>query len=277
MRKNAIQRGFTLIEVVMVIVIIGVLAAISGRFITGPMLMFADQARRSALTDAASLSLSRMSREIRSALPNSVRVTGGGTALELLAVVDGQRYRSDPATGTTAKELLDFSAPDTQFNVFGPLGTASSYVSHRLSIYSLGQTGSNPYVDAVLSPAMNITLTNNAVPGPDLQYNVTMSVAHQFPFNSPGQHVYLVRGPVSYICAGGVLTRYENYTLNSTQPATGAATGVGGATVTNKVESCNFTYQGAGVSRGLASLVLVLNANNERVRLMRQVHVDNTP
>ena len=64
---------------------------------------------RASLVDAADLALQRMSREVRLALPNSVRIrsgtstgletcaAGGGTvcAVEILRTADGGQYRSD--------------------------------------------------------------------------------------------------------------------------------------------------------------------------------------
>lgn len=277
MRTPAKNRGFTLVELVLVIVIVGVLAGMSARLISQPVEMFDEQARRAELTDAAASALMLMARDIRNALPNSLRLSGGN-ALELLRVVDAERYRTDPPGG--AADRLRFNAADDQFNTLGALGDAASYTNHYLSVYPLGQAGANPWLDDVLSPPVNVTVASVTAPGPpgyDDEYRVTLSAAHQFPFESPAQRIFLVEGPVSYLCAGGRLERFQGYGVMAAQPTTAAATGVAGALVVRDVESCSFSYTAAGARRGLLTLALALNSAGERVRLLRQVHVDNTP
>ena len=277
MRRRTAQAGFTLIEIVVVMVLMSIVAAMAIEAVDRPVKQFMEQARRAELTDAAANALARLSRELRGGLPNSVRV-GGGSALELLAVVDGERYRTDPPG--SAADRLSFSTADASFNTLGPLGVIGTYASHYLAIYPLGQPGADPYVDAVMTPAIDITVASTATPGPpgtDDEYRVTLSAAHLFPLESPAQRVFLVRQPVSYICSGGRLEHYAGYAVMAAQPTTGAATGVAGALVVDRVESCSFSYVAVSARRALVTLEIVLNSDGERVRLLRQVHVDNAP
>src|SRR5688572_22861060 len=98
------EQGFSLVELVVVIVITGIIASVVGLFITGPIQAFLDQSRRAALVDTAQIALTRMGRDLRGALPNSIRVDGSGNALELLAALDGDRYRVE-SPGTAADRL----------------------------------------------------------------------------------------------------------------------------------------------------------------------------
>src|SRR5205814_7956125 len=68
------QRGFTLLEAVLVIAMTGIVAAMVAVFIRAPVNAYVDQARRAELSDAADTALRRMAREVQRALPNSVRV-----------------------------------------------------------------------------------------------------------------------------------------------------------------------------------------------------------
>lgn len=91
--------GFTLVELIIVIVITGILAIVAAALIRGPVEGYFAQANRADLVDMAQQALNEMATDIRGALPNSVRVSGSN-ALELIHVVDGARYRSGPRRGS---------------------------------------------------------------------------------------------------------------------------------------------------------------------------------
>ncbi len=91
------QSGFSLLELILVIVLLGVLASGAGLLITRPIEAYNDQLRRQQLVDQGEMALRQIARDLRRALPNSVRVTptGGGWALEMVNSVDGARYRDE--------------------------------------------------------------------------------------------------------------------------------------------------------------------------------------
>src|SRR5450830_1646401 len=98
--------GFTLIEVIMVIAIIGIIAGMVAVFITKPVQGYIDTVRRAELTDAADVALRRLTRDVRLALPNSLRTTAGG--FEFIMTKAGGRYR-DENDGSTAGNVLSFN------------------------------------------------------------------------------------------------------------------------------------------------------------------------
>ena len=279
------QFGFTLVELIVVIVIIGIVAATVGLFIGSPIRGFIDQARRAALTDAADLALLRMARDLRVALPNSVRSSSDGRAIELLRTLDGDRYRSEPPG--LEDDRLTPGVADAAFNTLSPLGGSDGIPpGARLAIYPLGEADSDPYDDAVLTPAGLSIGRSEVTVGAVTESRVSLGAPHAFPFDSPSRRIYLVEGPVSYLCADGLLLRYSGYALQSAQPGTRAAldaltTPAQRTVVTDSVETpaCTLRYSVSATSRrhAVARLALVLEQQQERVRLLRQVHVDNTP
>ena len=69
------QKGFTLIELIIVIIIISILAGVLLTLLRGLMIQFVQVEQRANLVDIAETALLRMTREIRLALPNSIRLT----------------------------------------------------------------------------------------------------------------------------------------------------------------------------------------------------------
>jgi MSHA biogenesis protein MshO len=287
MRQAKRQYGFTLIELVVTMVISAIVVSFVSLFISGPVTGFADQSRRARLVDSADSALRRIGRDVRRALPNSVRTTSasGVVALEILSTVDGGRYRVQPPG--TAAQVLDFAAADGSFNVLGPftqLAKPFTSTSHYLSIYNVGVTGADAYELAnVITPAG--TQIGVAVDGATGEDRVTLSPAFRFTYGSPTQRVFLVDGPVSYLCdtVAGTLMRYQGYALAANHADRDShgellAAGATASLMTNQLVGCTFAYTAGTAERaGLVSLQFAVSAQGETVSLLSQVHVDNVP
>src|SRR5882757_3226366 len=279
-------RGFTLVELVITIAVGSVVVAFMAMFIVTPMTIYTSQTRRTMLVDAADSALRFIGRDLRAALPNSVRVNTSGsvTALELLATVDGARYQDSghPALA------LDLAAADGAFATTVPftqvtLPCTTICSTYFLSIYNLGVAGADAYETgskAITPASTTITISAGATANQNL---VTLSSPFQFAFGSPGQRVYLVSGPVSYLCDTGAatLTRYSGYTIASTQTASAAvltAAGASAALVASNVAGCQFALSAATAHRNsLATLRLQIAQSGESVQLLHQVEVVNAP
>ncbi len=252
-------RGFTLVEAIIVIVLTGILAAVVAVFLRAPVQAYFDVARRAELTDIADTALRRIGRDLRQALPNSVRVTAGNTAIEFIPIKTAGRYR-EAGPG----DILDFSSStDTSFDVIGPGVDVAS--GDQIVVYNLGIAGSDAYAGTSRRAAASTF-------GPAL-INVTFAPAGAaFPFASPARRFQVVSTPASYICAGGVLTRYWNYNFGITPPA--GNSGV----LASHVSGCRFTYEpGVTVQNGMVTLELAITKDNETVNLVQQAHVSNVP
>jgi len=278
--------GLTLIELVIVITVSSIVVTFMANFLITPIDAYTAQAQRAHLADAADGALRLLSRDLRSALPNSVRVTTSGSvvALELLATIDGARYR-DNGPLATATQWLDFSQADTGFSTTVPFSSISlpyTSTSNYLAIYNIGIAGANAYALANVITPVGTTISIAAGTAPNAQ-QVTLSPAFQFSYNSPGKRVYLVSGPVSYLCdtSAGTLTRYTGYGISSTQATSVAgltAAGASSGLVADHVSACQFTYSvGTAQRSDMASLSLQLANGGQQVQLIHQVHLVNMP
>lgn len=259
------QRGFTLIELVTVIVIMGILATMTTDILTLPVRGYVDLARRTTLVDNADMALRLMQRDVRRALPNSLRITGGGTVLEMLHTQQGGRYRAKK-TSNGIGNVLDFAISDTSFDVIGTLNTLPQ---GELVIYNLGTGIADAYAGSNRATLANTSTTTSIV----------LTAGKQFPLPSPQQRFYIVDTPITYRCdtASGQLLRYSAYTISSTQNS--VPSGASGQLMTHNVSSCLFDYTaGTASNTGLLTLQLALTDDaGESVTLLHQVHVDNAP
>lgn len=282
------DHGFTLVELVITITLTTIVISFMAVFISGPVRAYADQGRRAELTDIAENSLRRIARDIRAALPNSVRVTTTGSvvALELLHTVDGVRYRDRPPPGNPSNRLR-FSAPDDAFNSVGRFnGIARPFSSdtHYLAIYNVGVPGADAYelANVITPPGTQIDIDADAVPNED---NIRISPAFRFAYASPSQRVYLVDEPVTYLCdtVTGTLVRYAGYSISpnqSSRDSDGELVGAGADStlVANRIASCGMQYSSGTAQRAaLVSLALRVAKDGESVSLLHQVHVPNVP
>jgi MSHA biogenesis protein MshO len=275
------QRGFTLIEAVVVIMMIGVVAAMVGSFIRRPIDAYTDQARRAALSDAADMALRRISRDVAQALPNSLRIDATGTRLEMLPVSAAGRYRM--AAGTAAGELDPLeteSASDTSFQLLGPPVDVAS--GDQLVIYNLGISGADAYAGDNRRTLSSL--------GTGLSTLTFTGTGSPFPFDSPGARFHIVNTPVTLACSPsastttGALQRLAGYAIQSTQPTDLAAaplaalSGRSNSLLADHVSACSFSFSSGNAQRtGILTLSLTLTDNGESVTLLHQMLVSNTP
>lgn len=261
-RTGSSQRGFTLVEMVVVTVITGIIGGMVAMFIRAPVQGYVDSARRAEMTDIADTALRRIARDLRLALPNSVRVSGTNT-IDFLSTSGGGRYRA--GVGGT-NNALDFSAADISFEVIGAMPVLAA--SDQIVVYDLGIPGADAYLN-----------DNRATYSSSAGGVIIFAAGKKFPFESPAQRFQVVHEQVRYICdtATGNLTRYWGFPIAT--PSAGVPAGGSSALMASNVSGCSFNYDSNVVAQrhGLVTMNLSITESGETVTLYSATHVSNVP
>lgn len=276
MRTLDRQRGFTLVELIMVIVLMGVIGGMVAVFMKSPIDAYVASAQRAALTDVADTTMRRIARDIHKALPNSVRNPPSNQCIEFIPTKTGGRYRAvEQALGDDTS--LNFSAADATFNMLGlnsALTDQAIAPGDLVAVYNLGITGSDAYAGD------NTAVVSSVVAGTET--TVALAPAKQFPLPSGSNRFHVIPGTekiVSFVCANGNLYRNANYAYPASIGAATACPTTGGAILAKNV-GCTFVYNGSDLQRnGLIQMTITLTdpTSLEAVSLYQEVHVDNSP
>lgn len=250
--------GFTLIEMIISIVLIGVLALASAPLLRLPLSAWIDATRRSDLTQALDSVQSKLADDLQRALPNSVRRTqlpGGRVLLEYLEVRAWGRHRAAGSGGAQVcpaacnGDVLEATCNDTCFTSLGPLaGDAPVPGADWVVVNPLSPIGAagNPYFGGNVAVAGGIKSRLNAIAAaPD--GNRLDIAAHAFAAHSASRRFYVVATPVTWDCnpATGLLTRRWGYPVTAAQPVAFAAA-TPSAPLATGVAACNLRVQAAG-------------------------------
>ncbi len=265
-------RGFTLVELVMVIALAGVVVVMVGTLMSRPLQGFADNGRRAELTDLAATALNRMARDIRLAVPNSILVAGMGDEVRLVPIAAAGRYRAnlpmldgprqDPPACTQASGRC-------VIDILSPMEPADSKKNkHWLIIYNTSELVGRPEpVDGAVSPVSPKVFTwKNGVLEADL-------TSFRFEFASPQHRFFLADRVIGYRCQAGALVRAEFDELAGSDYSRAAK-------VVDHVNcsQSRFTYDaGTHTRNGVVTLKLVLANEDATITLLQQVQVDNAP
>ncbi len=272
--------GFTLVEMVTVIVLLGIIAVVLAPFIANAVQAWHDGKARAELVARGRLALERLAREVRLAVPNSLETLSAGQGIQFLRSRAGGRYIERFDNYGTA-----FTRMDRRFRKNTALANGLYIMGGGLSVSAgdilvIGNTS-----PAALKafpgdgPAVALTGVGATTPASDgtSQGQILGFASHRFPVDSPGRHFAIADQTVEVGLTGNTLRWHTSAGLGNYDA--NADWGPSDPVLVDGVSAVSFTYApGTPTATGVLriDLILATDAGNG-IRLYHEVHVRNTP
>jgi MSHA biogenesis protein MshO len=283
---NRTVSGFTLVELILVIVVLGILATATTSYLGLGARMYAEASDRDQLLSQSRFALERLTRELRNALPNSVRLhnaNNGSQCIEFVPVIVAARYTTIPTVAQPGNSIPLFSMASEWANL---RADEVDYINDNrtLRVYIYATDRSQIYPAAASNPGRfhSLSLTDlYTITGASAPYTVTLNLsgAVSFSNNSPSNRLYLADQPVSYcITALNQLLRYESYGYSTSAPTFNANDGVLMAKNLNTLQS-SFVIEEPVLSRNsVVHVVLAFESGfSDDLFFNQEVHIPNVP
>ncbi|NOR51480.1 MAG: prepilin-type N-terminal cleavage/methylation domain-containing protein [Gammaproteobacteria bacterium] len=277
--------GFTLVELVMVIILLGIVGGILAPMIAQSAKAFSDTELRTELTSKGRLALERLARTARQAVPNSMRTIDSGQGVEFVRSRAGGRY-------VTKTDVFDFTTvfldKDKRFKKNSSLdeglykvGTDLKFKTGDLLIIANTSpndlTAAKPTVVALTGTDDTLfSITDGVDDGTD-KGQILAFASHKFPNDSSGKHFAIADNVVEVGLDGTTIRWYESPNqMNDYDNGTDYSNG--DPILVDTVSSLNFDYSaGTASTNAILRIALTLTDGDESIDLYQEVHIKNTP
>ena len=155
------ERGFTLIEIIIVIVILSIISAITIYFLINSLKIYTMTVNQKTLFDEGKLALERMCRDIRDARSISSPASGGSGSLITF-------IRNNATAQDVAAESITFRLTGSTLEKVKASPSATSAMAANVSIFTVTRGATNDEITIVLTLSLssgeNVTLQTKVYP-----------------------------------------------------------------------------------------------------------------
>jgi MSHA biogenesis protein MshO len=278
-RTKAIQ-GFTLMELILVIIILGIMAVGISGFITLSAQTYLNATSRDELIGNARFVIERLTRELRDAVPNSIRIGtyGSRECIQFSPIVASTAYVDIPVMPEVASKIITvIPFNDNEGNPYQC--DSDDGCSHFVIVYPLKAEDIHENPLDQTGKIFIIDKTDNTVD----PWKILLANENDIHFtgDTPTQRLYIASNQVSYCTfptpVGAFMVRYENGIKPGDQIG-GSQPFVMAGYLDNTAARKPFTYQNATLERNaVVQLYLHFTKEDEDYIFDHEVHIKNVP
>jgi MSHA biogenesis protein MshO len=258
------QAGFTLIELVTVIVILGILSVGLSSFVKFGAQIFVDATDRDKILSSARFAIERLNRELRGSVPNSVRVSASGACLEFAPIAHSFVYIDIPVSPETNSATVTLVPTNKLF-------TAVEANNYSVVVYPLNS-------DDVYQTQLNKVFPLKSGDFSSTPHILTFDNAVGFKDDSTTQRLFIMKRSVMYCRENNnQLMRYkvDGHDTNGIAIITDKGTGV---LMAEDLVAATFTVgEGSHLRNGTVGINFEFSRNNEVINFNNEVQVPNVP
>lgn len=276
------QKGFTLIESIITIIITGIVAATVSLIIGGYLNNYNDTSRRTMMQSAAQLAIERISREIRHALPNSVCVYNGAACVAtnqsqvyFVNIKDAGYYQDSSGNyAAMAKKPLPVTPnSDNEFDIVSETDEANLNAVEGIdwvAVYNINNA--NIYAG---NNARKINTLTNIIPAPGEQIiRVQLDSNFAFPLNSPQRRFHIIDPYNTTFFLQGSNLMWGKTANDFLNPGIVTESHL----LLQNVTRLSFQFNPGNLQRsGILHIDLTVEDEGEQIRLIHEAHIYNAP
>lgn len=252
--------GFTLIELMAVMVILGLVAAFSTEFIVSTTKSFVSVSQKNDLLSESRLAIDYVNKRIRNSLPYSVRTINSGQCLEFMPLVSSGLYLEPVPTVINGAFANGNTVPITVSPFVINDGDAENIIIAASSTDELYGFSPGSLAEIQSTSATSVTLTSNK----------------QWLRNSVSQRFYMTDKPEAFCVINGELRLYRNLDVSDVAVNTGSSYDLLSQSVSALGNA--FSISSAVEDRNIRlTLSLLFTKADNRLEMIKQVVIRNVP
>lgn len=280
-------RGFTLVELITTLVILTIVSIGITGFIRSSLGIFTDVTVRDQLLGDSRFVIERITREVRNAIPSSVRINGNNTThcIQFVPIEYSTFYTSLPLQPSNDTDLGVVELGDINGNAYSPVNgitRAFVYPTRAEDVYDTTRNRSQ-----LISACTDDGADSSCTTLDDPNNSAELTVSDAYATSSPAQRVYFGSVAHSYCVSDGNIYFYQD-SISTVQPIY-AQPGVLMAQYIVNTLSNNPASQTAGsddpfrivdaslLSNSIVQLRLRFERNEEFINYNHEIHVANVP
>ncbi|MEC9493245.1 four helix bundle protein [Flexistipes sp.] len=251
-------KGFTLIELIIAIVLLGIVAGVGVNLIMPIFTGYVDTRTKEYLFNEVKYGVQRMDRELRMAVPNSVKVIDSGNGIRFMKLYSGNYYEKPKGKNKNYLNIFDNCS-----NILKAFDPATKTTNDNLTVY--------------------VTKPDKIYNTPKYWYNASkcynkdnITISNDLKAQSPYNRFYVIDTPMTFYQRGTRIYMSRDYNWTTTDGTDNSSPHY---RLMSYVNDIDFNYE-PGIPQkrnGVVTIAITMRKGTTTLNYKHQVHIRNVP